>query len=298
MVSAFAPGKLILSGEHAVVYGHRAVAAAVSLGTTVTLNDRPGPSSIDESTINDVRLWPALATLVPAEGVGVSIASTLPVGCGMGSSAALAVALVRALAARERRTADFEECFARGFDVERAFHGTPSGVDHAVSAKGGVVLYRRTPPAGTPGPSVGAGQPEGPALAPLRLPSPLRLVVVDTGTPGDTAAMVAGVRARGQRAVIDAIGAVTERVAVALAAGEEVGPLLDRNHALLHELGVSTPALDAAVHTLREAGARGAKLAGAGGGGVAFGVVDDAAELRALRAAEARGWRAFAVTIG
>ncbi len=282
--SAFAPGKLILAGEHAVVYGHRAVAAAVSLGTTVTLRDRPGRSGIDESPLQDARLWPALSTLVPPDGMGVSIASTLPVGCGMGSSAALAVALVRALAAREGRIASFEACFERGFVVERAFHGTPSGIDHAVSALGGVVAYRRAP--------------QGPELDPLRLPSPLRLVVIDTGSPGDTAAMVAAVRARGQRDVIEAIGELAEAVTAALRDGKDVGGLLDENHALLRRLGVSTPALDAAVDLLRAAGARGAKLAGAGGGGVAFGRVDADIEEQALSCARAAGFRAFTVSVG
>jgi mevalonate kinase len=282
--SAFAPGKLILAGEHAVVYGHRAVAAAVSLGTTVTLRDRPGPSGIDESPLQDARLWPALSTLVPPDGVGVSIASTLPVGCGMGSSAALAVALVRALDAREGRMASFDTCFERGFAVERAFHGTPSGIDHAVSALGGVVAYRRAP--------------QGPELDPLRLPSRLRLVVIDTGSPGDTAAMVAAVRARGQHDVIEAIGALAEAFTMALRAGNDIGPLLDENHVLLQRLGVSTPALDAAVDLLRAAGARGAKLAGAGGGGVAFGRVDADVEAHALTRARALGFRAFTVSVG
>lgn len=271
--SGFAPGKLILSGEHAVVYGHRAVAAAVSLGTTVTLRRRPGPSAIDDSPIADHRLWPALATLLPGKGVGVTIRSTLPVGCGMGSSAALAVATIRALHGVNLPFSTVDEL---AFGVERVFHGNPSGIDHAVSALGGVLAYRR-------------GQtPES-----IDLPRPLHLVVVDTGSPGDTAAMVAGVRARGRHDLLDAIGALAERVIAGLAAGDDCGGLFDENQRLLAELGVSTPALDQACAALRRAGAKGAKLAGAGGGGVAFGVVDDAE--RTL--AELRGFRAFALSI-
>lgn len=284
--SAWAPGKLLLAGEHAVVYGYPAVAAAVSLGTTVALRDRPGPSGLGDSAIRDARLWPALSTLVPAEGVAVDVASDLPVGCGMGSSAALAVALVRALARREGREATFEECFERAFRVERAFHGTPSGVDHAVSARGGAVRYRR----GADG--------AAPDIAPLAMPAPLRLVVADTGTPGDTAAMVARVRARGCAEELRAIGDVAERVAACLRGGGDPGPLFRENQALLRAIGVSTPALDAACRTMEDAGSSGAKLAGAGGGGVAIAAVSAEAEERVAAAARAVGCRTWKVVVG
>ncbi|MDP2317641.1 MAG: mevalonate kinase [Pseudomonadota bacterium] len=277
-----APGKLILSGEHAVVYGYRAVAAAVSLRTTVTLRARPGPSGIDASAIRDDRVWPALATILPPEGLGVTIVSDLPVGCGMGSSAALAIATLRALAAREGRTVGFDECFERGFLPERVLHGNPSGVDHAVSALDCVVLYRR----------------EGPEIVPIELPVPLRLVVADTGTPGDTAAMVAGVRERAPHAELRRIGAVAEMVSARLQRGEDPGALFTENHLLLRRIGVSTPRLDHACAVMLEAGATGAKLAGAGGGGVAFGVVTATTEAAVLAAVTAAGFRGFGVTVG
>ncbi len=279
--SGSAPGKLILAGEHAVVYGYRAVAAAVSLRTTVTLTARPGPSRIERSAIQDARVWPALATLLPPGGLGVSIASTLPVGCGMGSSAALAVATIRALAAMEGREASFDECFSRGFLPERVLHGNPSGVDHAVSALERVVLYRR----------------EGPDIVPLTLPTPLLLVVADTGAPGDTAAMVAGVRDRAPHALLRSIGAVAEMVSGRLQRGEDPGPLLTENHRLLRLIGASTPALDQACATMEEAGATGAKLAGAGGGGVAIAVVTAETGAQVRAAAERAGFRTFAVQV-
>ncbi len=277
-----APGKLILAGEHAVVYGYRAVAAAVSLRTTVTVRLRPGPSGIDESAIRDARLWPALATILPPEGVGVSITSELPVGCGMGSSAALAIATIRALAAREGRVPDFEECFERGFLPERVLHGNPSGVDHAVSALGRVVIYRR----------------EGPEILPIDVPAPLRLVVADTGRPGDTAAMVAGVRERAPHAALRSIGAVAEMVGAHLQRGEDPGPLFSENHRLLRAIGVSTPALDAVCAAMEGAGATGAKLAGAGGGGVAIAAVTPDTEPAVLAAARGLGMRVFSAVVG
>lgn len=279
MATGRAPGKLILLGEHAVVAGHPALAAAVDRFTDVTLRGRPGPSGLDSSTLVDDRLWPALATLLPPTGIGVSIRSDLPVGCGMGSSAALAVALVRALAIHEGRVATFDECFERAFAVERVFHGTPSGVDHAVSAHGGVVRYVRA----------------GPMLHPVPLSLPFHLVVADTGAPGNTAEMVARVRARGAEAEFREIAAL---VAEAEARLPDIGPLMQENQRLLRAIGVSTPKLDAVCAAMENAGAFGAKLAGAGGGGVAIAAVALDGVARVKAAAEAVGCHAFLVTIG
>ena len=270
----FAPGKLILSGEHAVVAGHSCIALAVDRGTTVTLTKREGPTGVDGAP-PDAQLHRALGAILPPIGVGVQLQTTLPIGRGMGSSAALAVALIRARAALDGRTASFEECHRDGFIIERIFHGNPSGVDHTVSAMGGGVRYRR-------------GQP----IQALPLP-PLTLVVMDTGVAGNTAQMVAGVAALPDRAErLDRIGEITEAVAAALHGPPSVlGALLVENHRRLQDIGVSTPALDALVDAALSAGAYGAKLAGAGGGGVALALVADPEPV--LSAARALGAQAF-----
>lgn len=281
VVRGFAPGKLILSGEHAVVAGHLAIAVAVDRGTTVTLRPRSGPTRIGSAAISDARLDAAVAALLPRRGLTVSIETTLPVGRGMGSSAALSVALVRASAALEGRKADFEECYQRGFVAERIFHGDPSGVDHTVSALGGGVLYRR-----------------GEAVRSFCPPS-LQLVVMDTGVAGDTARLVAGVSALSRRdALLSRIGDVTASVAQALLSGADaaaIGPLLTENHRRLADIGVSTPLLDQLVSAAIQAGAHGAKLAGAGGGGVAIALVTDPEPV--LAAATGLGCAAFTVGV-
>jgi mevalonate kinase len=275
----YAPGKLILSGEHAVVHGHLCLALAVTLGTTVTLTRREGPTGIDDAPFSDARLDDALSAILPPEGIGVAIETDLPVGRGMGSSAALAVALVRARAVLSGRVADFEECHREGFAIERVFHGNPSGVDHTVSAMGGGVKYRR-------------GQP----ITPLPLP-PLTLVVMDTGIAGNTAELVAGVAALPDgTALLSEIGALTEAVADALhGPPDALGALLTENHRLLRGIGVSSPLLDALVGAALSAGAYGAKLAGAGGGGVALALVADPEPV--LRAARALGAEAFVARV-
>lgn len=281
-----APGKLILCGEHAVVEGHAAIAAALPRMTTVTLTERPGPSTLS-SDLCDARLWPALLTVVPSDGVEVTIRSELPVGCGLGSSAALAIATLRAIAAREGRAATFAELHERGFLIERAFHGNPSGVDHAVSAIGGLVRYLRTP--------------AGPEITPLALAAPLTLVVVNTGTPTfTTAEMVERVRQRGSHREFAAIGAIVEELTQALTtrgSPAQIGSLLSENHAILRAIGVSTPALDHACEALLAGGALGAKLAGAGGGGVAFGLCMPESAPAVAGEAELAGLSVFTVTI-
>lgn len=257
-------GKLILCGEHAVVYGHPAIAMAVDRGTTVRLVERPGPTAATDATIDDPRLPTALRAVLPDQGFGVEIRTDLPIGRGMGSSAALAVALVRADASRRGEALDADALWERAMAVERVFHGNPSGLDHALSARGGLARYTRPAPG------------HRPTLEPLPLPT-WGIVVLDSGAAGDTAAMVAGVASR--RPAIDRdlarIGALVDEAQAALADTRALGALLDENHALLRMIGVSTPRLDELVALARRAGAAGAKLAGAGGGGVVLALADE-----------------------
>jgi len=167
--------------------------------------------------------------------------------------------------------------------IERVFHGNPSGVDHAVSSRGGALRYRRSP--------------AGPVLEALDLPS-LSLVVLDSGEAGDTGQMVAGVAARrpGIDGAIERIGDLVRAALRHLHAGFDpfiFGALLTENHRLLRQIGVSTPTLDGLVQLALDAGAFGAKLAGAGGGGVVLALVDEPSRL--LSRAKAEGMVAFPV---
>lgn len=285
VVSGTAPGKLILFGEHAVVYGHPAVAVAVDRGTQVQLEALDGPTRVLAADISDPRLDQALAAVLPAHGVGIRIRTDLPVGRGMGSSAALAVALVRALAAWEGTPASVERCLALGFEIERVFHGRPSGLDHTVSTRGGAIRYRRTD--------------AGPVFQPIQC-APLPLVVLDTGIAGDTAQLVAGVGARrpGIDPVLARIGQLVDEMIPALAAGDlpTLGAGMTENQSLLQQIGVSSPEIEALVALAVQHGALGAKLAGAGGGGVVIALVPDPAPL--LAAARARGVDAITVQPG
>ncbi len=273
-------GKLILCGEHAVVYGHPALAFAVDRHTEVAL--RPGPRRV-RAAVDDPRLGRALDAARIPPGVEVHVRSTVPVGRGMGSSAALAVALVRAGAALRGEALSADEAFARALPVERVFHGNPSGLDVAVAARGGFVAFRRGPPA---------------RIEPIEARVPWSAVVLDTGIAGDTAALVAAVASRrpGVDPLLARIGALSAQAREALADPAALGEIATENHRLLAAIGVSHPEVERLVALAVGAGATGAKLSGAGGGGVVLAVARDPEPI--LRAARRAGVTAFACAVG
>jgi mevalonate kinase len=259
--TGWAGGKLILCGEHAVVYGHPAIAFGVDRGTTVTLRKVTGPLQIT-CTLDSPLLRVALETHLGLDGLAVTLETTLPVGRGMGSSASLAVAVVRA--SRRLRGLDPHDAsavFDEALPIEAVFHNNPSGLDVAVAARGGVLRYKRATP---------------PSLVPLPCPD-WQVVVLDTGKVGRTGELVAGVGARrpGIDPQLQRIGDLVREAAACLHDRPALGALLNENHALLSQIGVSTPDCDALVDLARRHGAHGAKLSGAGGGGVVLALVDD-----------------------
>jgi mevalonate kinase len=280
--------KVILFGEHSVVYGQPAVAATVERRLRVTLvrNGRP-------AAMPDPRLRAALDRA--AEGVGVDagnvevrIESTIPPGAGLGSSAALSVALVGALADLGGASLSSADLLARAGDVENVFHGTASGVDIAAVASRGVIRFER-----------------GDALpARLRMPS-VDLVVIDGGERRSTEGPVGRLRIRVlaeprlYEAIFAAAGEIARRGAEALGRGDwdAVGRLFDVAQGLLNALGVSTAGLERMIDRARSAGALGAKLTGAGGGGAVIALApDNATEVAARLRSE--GYSAFVTRIG
>lgn len=274
---AFASGKLILVGEHAVVHGQPALAFAVDRGSDVTLERIDGPLEL-VSPVRDPLLDEAVTALLGHRGFRVTLTSSLPLGRGMGSSASLAVALVRAARALGVPAAQGDEVTA-ALLLERVFHANPSGVDVAVIRHGGVLRFQRTDP---------------PTMQPLSCPD-WAGVVVDTGRAGSTKALVAGVTARrpGIDPLLRAIGTLVDQAQGVLHDPTALGPLLLENHRLLGAIGVSTPELDAIVALATKAGAHGAKLSGAGGGGVVLALHDEPQRL--VHMARERGYDAWPV---
>jgi mevalonate kinase len=287
--AAGAAGKVILLGEHAVVHGRPALAVGLSRQVTVRVIPREGTArsvpSDDERVRRAVEVAAAAFDIAREAGFAVEIGGTLPVAVGLGSSAALSVALVRALAASAGVMLSAARLDEVAYELERIFHGTPSGVDSATAAHGSALWFETGPPR---------------RFEPIALKRSLTFVVALTGSRHETARTVGSLRERAAAhlevygPVFDAIGALVRAARDALERGEwpRLGRLMTMNHELLRALGVSAPELDELVARALAAGAFGAKMTGGGGGGAAVVLAGDdpTAVLEALRAA---GYEAF-----
>ena len=289
-----AAGKLLLFGEHAAVYGR----PAVGLGVPWSLRLRFVPAREgDETGAAAERLRDACRRIgidAPPAGA-LEVRSEIPFGVGLGSSAALCVALARAVGGAASGECELWDVAHR---AEHAFHGSPSGIDTGLALLGGV--QRFTP----------AGPGRVPAARPVAVQR-IHLVAGFVPRRGDTAAHVAAVRQRMQagdaavRAAIDRLGAIVEpacRLLGAPAADRAVrlGALADEAGALLNGIGVGSPVVAELLAAARAAGATGGKISGGGGGGafVAF-VPDRATGLTVLDAVAAclRGGAGSAVAL-
>ncbi len=299
--SASAPGKIILFGEHAVVYGRPAVAVPVTqvqARASITLAKSPSPDNVLIKA-PDIGLNATLAELPAghplkaaiqrtAAALNISylpactirITSTIPVAAGLGSGAAVTVAIARALSAALGSPLNDEQVCALAYEVEKIHHGTPSGIDNTVIAYARPIYFIKGKP-----------------IKQLTVGRPFTIVIGDTGIASPTAKAVGDVRqAWGAdkdhlEAMFVSIGAIADsaRQVIEQGAVELLGPLMDANHGLLRKLGVSCPELDVLVLAARKAGAWGAKLSGGGRGGNMIALVSKAQAAKVAAALQAAG---------
>ena len=286
-------GKVILLGEHAAVYGHPVLAGAID--RPVTAHAKRGHTRlrvpawhVDTDKDPDAtpsRAFRALLAALAVTESDVVVTTDLPSRAGLGSSAALAVAITRALHENRGDLPDFE-VERMALEAERIFHGTPSGVDVALAARGGLGLFRR-----------------GEGLTPLAIPA-FSVCVCLSGIPRDTAARVADVARLRQRfpaqtdRILSTLGELAQSGVALLQnnAPTEIGPLFVHAQCLLTQLGVSTPLLDELCRVALAAGATGAKLTGAGGGGAVIAVAEQPQTI--VDAWRQRGYEAFTLRVG
>ena len=304
-----ASGKVILLGEHAVVYGAPALVASIGTGvrakavpahrselhlisTLTEREERTAPE--DDSELG--RAFRALLRSLEVAPVAVTAHVDVPTGVGLGGSAAIGVATARA-ALGARRSGNAED--AQETPLERAavrtatqawekvFHGNPSGIDTEAAMGNGCLYYQK------------------PDVAdPVTVPRPATLAVCVAGPAASTLEMVARVAdlldsdPDRTRATLDSIADFVLDGRFALEDGDysRLGHLLDLNHEALRALGLSTPDLDRACDLARKAGAQGAKLTGSGGGGCVIALCDAADPI--LAAWRNAGLTCFASTLG
>ena len=272
--NAVAAGKVILFGEHAAVYGRHALALPIPDAVSVTVErtdaatchaipawgiagriDRDNPQGVDAA----IALILQQLDLQAAE-FAISVDSRLPRAMGLGSSAAIAVAVTRAVCDVMSLSADNDRINAIAFECEKLAHGTPSGVDNTISTFGEPMLFCND---------------GGLRIEPLTLTETPPIVIACSSKAGLTSTEVAGVRARFERApqrydaLFDEIDQISLTGAGLLQERNygELGLSMNVCHGLLNAIEVSTPELERMIALARHAGAAGAKLTGAGGGG-------------------------------
>ncbi|MCB2212350.1 hydroxymethylglutaryl-CoA reductase, degradative [bacterium] len=284
-LEAWAPGKVVLFGEHATVYNYPGITCSIDIGLTIRIKqDNDGPRFLSPKfnqpfgapeSDRDIRLFTRAVDQalemyeLQREPIAVEIDSDLVPGMGLGSSAAFSAALVSGL--RKLRNETGEISLARDlFDdvqsLESIFHGHPSGMDAATVISDGVLWFRKGPPR---------------EIIPIHVQKPMAGLICFVAPGARTIDMVARVRSsrdlnpKRVDGLLEKIGEVTSDAGIALGTGDEVevGKLMLRNHELLARLGVSTRELDNAVELLVDNGVLGAKLTGSGGGGAVIALV-------------------------
>ena len=288
--TASAPGKVILFGEHAVVYGQPAIAVPLlsSRARATVVPNVQGSSGEIEIDAPQVPLTsplleleqdhPLRAAVEQAAGetdlsvlpsCRILIESDIPPASGLGSSAAVSTALIRAFSAFLGMRLTDQELSDKVFEVEKIQHGTPSGIDNSVVSFQRPVFFQRDKP-----------------IEFLSIPKPFRVIIADSGMQGNTRLAVQGVRDKWQAEperygnVFDEIGNICRGAREQIMEGnpDPLGTLMDRNQTLLEELGVSIPELESLIQAAREAGALGAKLSGGGLGGHIIALVNEGEE--------------------
>lgn len=311
-VVASAPAKVILFGEHFVVYGEPAIVLAIdrraqakaeirddkilhlhSANLNLAANIKDGVFYVEQGDLKEARLKFEPVRQVIAKileiygqpiGLDVEISSSVPVAAGLGSSAAVVASVTAAVSELLSIKLSKQDIFKIAFDAEKVVHGTPSGVDPAISTFGGALCFQMDT-----------------GFKPLEVKAGIPLVIGETGVQRSTRLQVEKVRdlkKQFPQVVEPIMRSAREIVSRAIDALKNndlatLGILMNINHALLYAVGVSDESLELLVNASRKAGALGAKLTGAGGGGCMVALAEDDKLEEVVEAIQKAGGRPF-----
>lgn len=311
---ASAPAKVILFGEHFVVYDNPAILASINRRIAVNARTTSENSVVIRSDIGVAGEYSssgfrtieggneAKATLDPLHsairqvlsargkktGIEIDVTSSVPPGIGLGSSAAACVATVAAVNSLFQKKPNRQRICEMAIESERLIHRNSSGADCYVSTFGGLIHYSRA------------------KFKKVRAKGPLALIIASTGVRHSTGDLVAGVKKfknRNELLFEDMalrVAAICAQAQVAMASGrrDRIGELMNENHAILRRLGVSHYKVDDLIDICARAGALGSKITGAGGGGAVIALAasrQDSAKIASR--VKAAGYESFEVEI-
>ncbi|NVM02421.1 MAG: mevalonate kinase [Candidatus Helarchaeota archaeon] len=297
--TASAPGKCILVGEHAVVYGTKAIVTALNLRAYTSIEIIPDKKIDIEAMdyqlhkefpyIAEIKLDKKLVPLKPIvkccqmminkfklnKGMKLRIWSEIPPSAGLGSSAAVFVATVKAIETAFDLNLTNDEISQMAFDVEKIVHTKPSGIDNFICTHGGCIQYSKSE-----------------EIKRVELPKNFPLIICNSEKPRNTGILVEKVAKlhknfpRITKKIFDAINLLSMNALESLKKGDlvKLGEIFNLNQGLLEALGVSTSLLSQFINIAREKGAYGAKLTGAGGGGCIIAISPPAKQINIISA--------------
>lgn len=303
-------GKTILFGEHFVVYGLPSIVSALGTYTTAevkvvkgngwTVNDqRPATPGYKEQKY--IEAMQSIANIInhlkvdiENQRIEISFAGDLIAASGVGASAAQCTSLARGLSETFNLNLDDEKINETAYEGEKAYHGTPSGIDNTASTYGGLIWFR----------NLGAGKN---TMDRLQSPRKMLIVIANSGITASTTEVVADVRRLREEnpekieKIFNEYKKLAEAAKKALLKGDiaTIGNLMNHNHEMLQQITVSGEINDELVEIALENGAVGAKLTGTGRGGLVIGLAENEdIQEKIVDVIEEKGYSAWRTTIG
>jgi len=304
-------GKTILFGEHYVVYGFPAIASALGSYTTAevkvvdgkgwTVDDqRPATPGYKKKKFNEAmqsikNVIEHLKIDIESQKLEITFAGDLFAASGVGASAAQCTSLARALNDRFNLKLDDEMINKAAYEGERAYHGTPSGIDNTASTYGGLIWFVKNLSGGKN------------TMDLLQSPKKMPLVIANSGITASTTEVVADVRRLKEanpenfEKIFNEYKVLSEKAKNALLEGDPdaLGNLMNQNHKLLQKITVSGEINDKLVDIALKNGALGAKMTGTGRGGLVIALAEnEEVQEKIVKAIEKEGYDAWRTIIG